>query len=106
MEVSMKNMVGKLVLLYNYRNDGLYRLLRVKSLRDTHSESERLSSKTKFYNQITRGRYLITAEDIDRGAMRSYYISHANNIKEIGFWGLIWHRLMTTMGYRLERGQE
>lgn len=102
----MHNLVGKTVLLYNYRNDGEYRVLHVLSVRDTHDKGQRLQSKTRMYNQITRGQHLLTAKDVSRNEVRSYYADHAESIREIGWWGLTWHRLLLQLGYRLEREQE
>ena len=90
---------GKTVLAYNYRGDGLCRRLLITSVRNTHDE--RVKAKTYFRNPITRGEFLVTATDLDRQAVRSYYLSRFESIRTIGFWGKIWHkiRMLTSKEY-------
>jgi hypothetical protein len=97
---TIQRWIGRTILLHDYRGDGMYRLLRVHGIRNTHDEP--LQGCTRERKVMTRGQYLITATDLDREAIRSYYVAHSQ-IREVGFVGRIWHRLMVLTGKRVSR---
>jgi hypothetical protein len=86
----MKDLLGKTILLKNYRNDGVNRLVKVTFVRDTHLEP--ITLRTRQQDVMTRGRYLITGNNLDKGAMRSYYIDHGE-WKVVGWFGRLYHKV-------------
>lgn len=94
---TLYRIVGQTIILRSYRGDGLYRVIRVASIRDTHDELIKL--KTMQDNIITRGRYLVVGTDLYRGIVRSYYLDHTD-FSEVGLLGRAWHAMMVWCGRR------
>lgn len=91
-------LIGSTILIYGYRGDEDYRLVRVDSVRNTHHDL--IALKTIQRNMMTRGEWQITVTDLVRGGQRSYYVSRCDRIIPVGWFGRQWHRMMVKLNRR------
>jgi hypothetical protein len=89
-------LIGQTVALYNYRGDGLVRVVRIDGVRDIHEDLlVQSTSKTNIRrcNPLVKSQHLALCYDLSRKVIRSYYYEHFEKVKPLGFFGQLWFTL-------------
>jgi hypothetical protein len=94
------SLIGCYILIEGYRGDNERRLLRVDSIRDTHSKQELIKLRTYQDNPITRSQHLFTCYDPLRKETRSYYFSHMEGLRPLNWWKRQLYYLRVWMGWQ------